>query len=89
MITSLVYFGADWCPHCKRMAPVISAASSNINKMGIHVSKVDADESKDIVKEYNVGGLPSVVLMNGTKEVARKSGYLSESQLMDFINANK
>lgn len=85
-LKTLVYFGASWCPHCRTMSPVVDEV---VTANGMALSKVDADSQKDIVKEYNIGSLPTIVIMDGNKEIYRKSGALSKSELKRVIEQNK
>jgi len=40
----------------------------------VKIVAVDFDKSQDVVNAYNVGGIPTLVLMRGDEEVSRVSG---------------
>ena len=40
----------------------------------VKIVAVDFDKSQDVVNAYNVGGIPTLVLMRGDEEVSRMSG---------------
>jgi len=49
--------------------------------------RVNADESPEILRELNVMGIPTVIGYASGKQVARKTGYMGEPELMAFFEA--
>ena len=62
-------FYADWCPHCKHFKPHFQRAMTEFNgKPGkdgkkIRLEMVDCDANKDISREYDVSGYPTVKIL--------------------------
>lgn len=75
----LVDFGAEWCPPCKKMEPVVNEFLSE-NK-NIAFVKIDAGIHTDLMKQLNVEELPVFVLLKNTQEVWRYKGVLSKEEL--------
>ncbi len=69
----LVDFFADWCGPCRMVAPVIEEIAKKYD--GVMVGKVDVDANPGVAGKYGVMSIPTVVLFNGGKEVARQVGF--------------
>ena len=76
----LVDFGADWCPPCKQMEPVLKSLE-NHNKGKFTLLKVDGGRDQDILKEYKVTALPVFIIFKDGKQVWRKDGIATEKEL--------
>ena len=75
----LVDFGAEWCPPCKKMEPIINdfiAANKNISFL-----KIDGGIHTDLMKQLNADGLPTFILLKNGGEVWRYKGVLSKEEL--------
>ena len=88
---TLVYFSAVWCSACRMMSPVVNSeeVKDAMDEVGMSLSKVDADTNKDILQEYDVGSLPTVVILEGNKVVARQVGAMSRTKLIELIGTVK
>ncbi|MEJ7589501.1 MAG: thioredoxin domain-containing protein, partial [Ferruginibacter sp.] len=81
----LVDFGAEWCPPCKKMDPILKNLQKNYPKKFILV-KVDGGKDEDILKKYQVTALPVFILFKDGKQVWRKEGVVEESVLANLVN---
>jgi thioredoxin 1 len=78
----VVDFSAAWCGPCKRMKPNVEQfAESSVD---VKVVYADVDGLQDILPEYDIVSVPTIVLFNDGKEVKRKSGYMSVEDLESF-----
>lgn len=75
-------FEASWCGPCKMLSKVLEGAEG---KYTTEIEVVDIDENPDLAKQYGVRGVPTMVKVDGDKEVARKVGMMNESQLLEFL----
>lgn len=78
--TVLVDFGAPWCPPCRQMEPVIQQLQEKKNGQ-FTLLKVDGGRDQDIVQQYKVTALPVFIVFKNGKEVWRKDGVATESEL--------
>ncbi len=78
----VVDFFATWCGPCKRMKPNLeefAAASESVK-----VVMADVDGLQDILPDYDIVSVPTIVLFNEGKEIKRRSGYMSVEDLEKF-----
>jgi thioredoxin 1 len=66
-------FYADWCGPCHQVAPVIEELSSKFGDT-VRFVKVDIDKSLDLVWEYGVSSIPTIVLFEGGETKSRVTG---------------
>ncbi len=78
--TVLIDFGAEWCPPCKKMEPVLKNLIAN-NPGKFTLVKVDGGRDQDILKEYKVTALPVCIIFKDGKPVWRKDGIVEEKEL--------
>jgi rhodanese-related sulfurtransferase len=78
--TVLVDFGAEWCPPCKKMEPVIKSLQAN-NPDKFLLVKVDGGNDEEVLKAYNVTALPVFILFKDGKQVWRKDGVAEEKEI--------
>lgn len=78
----LVQFSAAWCGYCKRMSPYIEKlAADDAGKLKVY--RVDVDDEPRLAEQYNVHGLPTLVIIVKGQVVAQ--GYVPETQLKDWV----
>ena len=78
--TVLVDFGAEWCPPCKKMEPILTELQ---NEYGTNYKlvKVDGGVDIDIMKANKVEALPVFIIYKNGKEVWRTQGIVSKEEL--------
>ncbi len=75
----LVDFGAEWCPPCKKMEPVLKDLQASNKKFTL--IKVDGGKDEDVLKEYAVTALPVFIIFKNGKQAWRKDGVVDEKEL--------
>jgi rhodanese-related sulfurtransferase len=76
----LVDFGANWCPPCKQMEPILQKLEKDLAGK-FTLLKVDGGKDEDLVKLHNVAALPVFIIYKDGKEVWRKDGVCGEAEL--------
>jgi thioredoxin len=78
--TILVDFGAEWCPPCKKMEPVLNELQQ---EYGSHYKlvKVNGGTDTEVMKANSVESLPVFIIYKNGKEVWRKQGVVSKEEL--------
>ena len=51
----------------------------------VQVEEIDIDENFEVAKNYNIRGVPTLVLEEDGKEIKRTSGVLMADKIEEFI----
>jgi len=82
--TVVIVFGADWCPHCKRLEPLIEeTANENIGK--IDAFYVDVDKNPELAEQNGIMAIPAVIIAKGGKIVKNATNPRTKQILLDLI----
>lgn len=76
----LVDFGAEWCPPCKKMEPVLQQLQKELTGQ-FKLVKVDGGIDIDVMKSQKVDALPVFIIYKKGKEIWRKQGVVELSEL--------
>ena len=82
----VVYLYADWCPPCRKLAPVVEDLQAEWAGR-VRFFKVNVDESPDLAYQLGVRGIPTLVYFRDGGEVNRTTGFLSKQQLSGQLEA--
>ncbi|WP_429818386.1 thioredoxin TrxC [Ensifer sp. B1-9] len=86
-IPVLVDVWAPWCGPCRMMAPAYAEAAK-ILEPGIRVVKLNSEEHQQVAAELGIRGIPTLVLFQGGRELARTSGPMNMRQIVDWTGAH-
>lgn len=78
----ILKFYATWCAPCKALSATIDSIKDEIP---IVIEEIDSDENMDMARKYNVRSLPTMIMVDGDKEIKRQAGLMSVEQLKDFV----
>ncbi|MEW4923795.1 thioredoxin [Algibacter sp. 2305UL17-15] len=84
----LVDFYATWCGPCKAQSPIISELAKEVQD-SVRIIKIDIDKNPQIAEQYQVRGVPTLVLFKNGAMVWRQSGVQSKQQLQKIIDKHK
>jgi rhodanese-related sulfurtransferase/glutaredoxin len=76
----LVDFGAEWCPPCKQMEPILQQLIKEKGNQ-FKLVKVDGGNDIEVMKSQKVEALPVFIVYQKGKEVWRKQGVVSLADL--------
>jgi thioredoxin 1 len=76
----LVDFTADWCQPCKMIAPIVEQLAGEWQGK-VKVVKLDADQNPNIMMQYGVMGIPTLMLFKSGEVKERITGYLPKDKI--------
>ena len=77
----LVDFTAPWCSPCKMVDPIVHQLAGDWQGK-VKVVKCDADQNPQLIVDYGVLGLPTVMLFKSGEMLERLSGYQPKDKLV-------
>jgi len=80
----VVDFWAPWCAPCLAMAPQLERASAQLVGRAL-CAKLDTQQNPDVAAQFTIQGIPTLVLFDHGKEVARTSGAMPSDQIVSWI----
>jgi thioredoxin 1 len=80
----LVDFFATWCGPCQTLAPILKQVKDNLGDR-ISIIKIDVDKNQQIAAQYQVRGVPTMILFQNGKQLWRQSGVLGKDELVKII----
>jgi len=80
----LVDFFATWCGPCQMLAPILKEVKDSLEDQ-ISIIKIDVDKNEQLAAQYQVRGVPTMMLFKKGKQLWRQSGVLSKEQIIQII----
>jgi len=80
----LVDFWAEWCGPCKMIAPIVDDIATEYGEK-VTVGKLDADAHPNILQQYGIMGIPTLILFKGGEPVVRITGYHPKDKIVSRL----
>ncbi|MBX3699134.1 MAG: thioredoxin TrxA [Dokdonella sp.] len=82
----LVDFWAEWCGPCKMIAPILDELAATYDGR-LKVAKINIDHNQKTPRNYNVRGIPTLMIFKDGKVEATQIGAVSKTQLTQLIDS--
>lgn len=82
----LVDFFATWCGPCQMLMPVLKEVKDNMGER-VKILKIDVDKNQELAAQFQVRGVPTMVLFQNGKQIWRQSGVLTKDEIIRTIIA--
>ncbi|MCM1517699.1 MAG: thioredoxin family protein [Pseudoflavonifractor sp.] len=80
----LVEFYATWCPHCRRMMPVVDDVRALVEGQAL-IAQLDIDQNNEVADEAGVKSVPTFIVYRDGRETWRSSGEIDGNVLYQKI----
>lgn len=81
----LVDFFATWCSPCKMLSPILKEVKDQLGEQ-ISIIKIDVDKNQQVAAQYQVRGVPTMILFQNGKQLWRQSGVLDKNAIINVIS---
>jgi thioredoxin 1 len=82
----LVDFFATWCGPCQMLAPILKDVKETLGD-GIRIIKIDVDKNQALMSspQFQVKGVPTLMLFQNGKMLWRQSGVIPKEEIIRTI----
>lgn len=80
----LIDFYAQWCGPCRKLGPILEQVQNEYKEL-IRIYKIDSDNNIEILKEYGVMGLPTLLLFQNGEVKEVMTGMIPKSAITSNI----
>lgn len=80
----LVDFWAEWCTPCRLVEPVLDEIAAE--KPNVTVVKLNIDENPEVTRQYNVMGVPTLLLFKNGELVRQVVGAKPKAALLNELD---
>ena len=80
----LVDFFAEWCGPCKMMGPILKQVKDEVGETA-SIIKIDVDKNPATAQQYQIQGVPTIMLFKKGKILWRKSGIVQKNELLQIL----
>jgi thioredoxin 1 len=77
----LVDFSAVWCGPCKMLDPIVKQLAGEWEGK-VKVVKIDADQNPNILMQYSVLGIPTLLFFKDGEIKERVTGFMPKDKLI-------
>ena len=81
----LIDVRADWCPVCKKQAPVISSLLADPEFAGYTVLEVNFDTEAAVLKQFKVAQQSTLIVFKGKAEKGRSTGVTQQDSIAALL----
>ena len=82
----IVEFFATWCPHCRKMMPVVEQVKELLDGR-VPVYQLDIDENRSDAENAGVESVPSFIIYRDGETVWKHSGEIDGEVLLSKVES--
>ena len=81
---TIVDFFADWCGPCRKLSPIIEEIEQELSDK-VKFTKINTDENIDLARDYQISGIPTLLVFKNGEMVERMVGLMPKSSIITNI----
>ena len=80
-------FWASWCGPCHAMAPAYERAAAELEP-GFRLLKVNADQEAQLMAQFGIRGIPTLMLFANGTLVAQRAGAMNTRDIVAWVQSH-
>lgn len=80
----LIDFHALWCGPCKVQSPILKEVASEMGDK-VRVIKIDVDQNPDLASQYQIRGVPTLMIFKDGEVKYRQAGLHTKQQVLEVL----
>ena len=81
---TVVDFFADWCGPCRKLSPIMDEIEQELSDKA-KFTKINTDENIPLAQEYQISGIPTLLVFKNGELVERMVGLMPKSSIITNI----
>ena len=81
----LVDYWAEWCGHCRSIAPILDELAVQYQGK-LQICKMNVDENRDTPAKFGIRGIPTLMVFKGGELAQTQVGAAGKAQLQALID---
>jgi len=81
----IVDFFAEWCGPCKMQAPILKETKDKLGHQ-VRIIKIDVDKNPLVARQFQVQGVPTLILFKKGEIKWRQSGVVPANTLIQLVS---
>jgi len=82
---TLIDFWAPWCGPCRMQGPILEKVADKVGDKA-KIAKCNVDEERSLAAQFNVQAIPTLIVLDGGREVDRMTGVQQENVLIEKLS---
>lgn len=83
--TQMLYFGATWCPPCKKMKQLFKDPEVKKELDRLDFRMYDSSKDKPLFKKFNINLYPTTIFQAEGAITVRYTGYIPKKDLLEIL----
>ncbi|MBE7703372.1 MAG: thioredoxin [Cyanobacteria bacterium SIG28] len=80
----VVDFFANWCGPCRKLGPILEEVESEMSSR-VKFAKINTDDNIEMAKQYQVSGLPTLMVFKNGEAVERLVGLMPKGSIITNV----
>ena len=80
----LLDFFASWCGPCKMVSPILDEIAEE--RQDVKVCKIDIDQEPELVKQYRIVTVPTLMVLERGKIVEQAKGAWPKDKILEMLD---